>query len=92
MLEPQSPDYLEKLAESLLYNFHREHLLLKLKLKKLLRKISSKNFTAGVFFPSFLVSDETAQNESQLIWHLRQGRSNIQVPILSRICKKLTVA
>ena len=30
--------------------FHREHILLKLTIKKLLRKISSKNLTAGVFF------------------------------------------
>ena len=31
-----------------LNNFHREHILLKLKIKKLLRKIKSKNLTAGV--------------------------------------------
>ena len=30
--------------------FHREHILLKLKIKKLLRKIRSKNLSAGVFF------------------------------------------
>ena len=30
--------------------FHRKHILLKLKTKKLLRKICSKNLTAGVFF------------------------------------------
>ena len=35
--------FLEKLAESLLYNFHRKHILLKLKIKKLLRNITSKN-------------------------------------------------
>ena len=33
-----------------LNTFHREHILLKLKIKKLLRKINSKNLTAGVFF------------------------------------------
>ena len=33
--EPQAPDHLEKVAESLLYNFHREHILLKFKIKKL---------------------------------------------------------
>ena len=43
--EPQAPDHLEKMAESLLYNFHREHILL----KKLQRKFCSKNFTAGVY-------------------------------------------
>ena len=43
-------DLLEKLAEILLYNFHREHILLKLKIKKLLRKIKPKNLTAGFFF------------------------------------------
>ena len=48
LLAPQVQDLLEKFAESLLYNFHREHKLLKLKLKKLLRKIRSKNLTAGV--------------------------------------------
>ena len=41
-------DLLEKLGESLFYNFHRKHILLKLKIKKLLRKIRSKNLTAGV--------------------------------------------
>ena len=46
----QAQDLLEKLAEILLYNFHREHFLLKLKIKKLLRKIRSKNLSAGVFF------------------------------------------
>ena len=44
MLKP-----LEKLAEIVLNTFHREHILLKLKIKKLLRKISSKNITAGAF-------------------------------------------
>ena len=33
---------MEKLAEIVLYNFHREHILLKLKIKKLLRKIKPK--------------------------------------------------
>ena len=42
-----------KLAEILLYNFHREHILLKLKIKMLLRKIKSKNLTAGVFFLAY---------------------------------------
>ena len=37
---PQAQDLLEKLADILLYNFHREHILLKLKIKKLLREIS----------------------------------------------------
>ena len=35
--------------------FHREHILLKLKIKKLLRKISSKNLTAGFFFVCLFV-------------------------------------
>ena len=39
---PQAQDHLEKLAEILLYNFHREHILLKLKIKKLLRKNNCK--------------------------------------------------
>ena len=47
LFAPQAQDLLEKLAE-LLYNFHREHIFLKLKIKKLLRKIKSKNLTAGV--------------------------------------------
>ena len=45
---PQAQDLLEKLAEILLYNFRREHILLKLKIKKLLRKNRSKNLSAGV--------------------------------------------
>ena len=44
----QAQDLLEKLVEILLYNFHREYNLLKLKTKKLLRKIRSKNLSAGV--------------------------------------------
>ena len=52
MFAPQAQELLEKLAEILLYNFHREHILLKLKIKKLLRKIKSKNLTAGFFFNS----------------------------------------
>ena len=48
LFAPQAQDPLEKLAEILLYNFHREHILLKLKIKKLLPKIKSKNLTAGV--------------------------------------------
>ena len=50
LFAPQAQDLLEKLAEILLYNFHREHILLKLKIKKLMRKIKSKNLTAGVCF------------------------------------------
>ena len=41
-------NHLEKLAEMFLNTFHREHILLKLKIKYLLRKIKSKNLTAGV--------------------------------------------
>ena len=37
----------------ILYNFHRKHILLKLKIKKLLRKIRSKNLSA-----EFNVRDE----------------------------------
>ena len=54
LFAPQAQDLLENLAEILLYNFHREHILLKLKTKKLLRKIKSKNLTAGVFFLAHL--------------------------------------
>ena len=35
---PQAPDRLEKLAECLLYNFHRELILLKSKVKKVIAK------------------------------------------------------
>ena len=42
LFAPQAQDLLEKLAESHLYNFHREHILLKLKTKKLLQKLSLK--------------------------------------------------
>ena len=48
LFAPQAQVLLEKLAEILLYNFHREHILLKLKTKKLLRKIKSKRLTTGV--------------------------------------------
>ena len=44
----QATNLLEELAESFLYNFHREHILLNLKIKKILRKISSQNLKAGV--------------------------------------------
>ena len=40
LFAPKAPDPLERLAECLLYNFHRDHILLKLKIKKLLWKIS----------------------------------------------------
>ena len=42
-------NHLEKLAEMFVNTFHREHILLILKIKKLLRKIKSKNLTAGFF-------------------------------------------
>ena len=48
LFAPQAQDLLEKLAEILLYNFHCEHILLKLKTRKLLRKIKSKSLTARV--------------------------------------------
>ena len=60
MFAPQSIDLFEKLAESLLSNFHRENILLKLKIKKLLRKISSKNLTAGVSFQKSYYSPAVA--------------------------------
>ena len=44
LFAPQAPDFLEKLAD----NFHGEHILLKLKIKRLLRNMSSKNLTVGV--------------------------------------------
>ena len=48
LLAPQVPGLLEKLAKSFLYNFHRKHILLKLKIKKLLQKIVLKTLSAGV--------------------------------------------
>ena len=42
-------NHLEKLAEMFLNTFHCEHILLKLKIKKLLRKINLKNLTAVVY-------------------------------------------
>ena len=38
MFAPQAQVLLEKLAEILLYNFHLEHILLKLKTKKVIAK------------------------------------------------------
>ena len=34
IFEPQAPDHLGTLAESFLYNFQNEHILLKFKIKK----------------------------------------------------------
>ena len=57
-MAPQAQDLLEKLAESHLYNFHPEHDMLKLKIKKLLRKIRPKNLIAGVkLSANFLATD-----------------------------------
>ena len=50
LFAPQAQDLLEKLAEILLYNFHREHTLLKLKIKKLFRKIQSRKLNSWSFF------------------------------------------
>ena len=47
-------NHLEKLAEMFLITFYGEHILLILKIKKLLRKIKSKNLTAEVEFFLFL--------------------------------------
>ena len=61
-------EFLEKLVESLLYNFYHEHILLKLKIKMLLRKIISKNLTAEVKyrlqinFRNSLDPDQALQN------------------------------
>ena len=44
LLAPQVAGVLEKLAESFLYNFHRKHNLLKLKIKKLLQKLVLKTY------------------------------------------------
>ena len=38
----KTPDHLEKLGESLLYNFHRKHNLLKLKIKSYWEKLVLK--------------------------------------------------
>ena len=48
-------NHLEKLAEMFLNTFYREHILLILKIKKLLQKNKSKNLTAGGFFFFFFV-------------------------------------
>ena len=67
MFAPQAQDLLEKLAEILLYNFHREHNLLKLKTKKLLRKIKSKNLTAGVFLVLMKTTEKTEKTQKSVI-------------------------
>ena len=41
---PQAQDLLEKLAEILLYNFNREHILLKLKIKSYCEKLGLKTY------------------------------------------------
>ena len=51
-----------KLAEMFLNTLHREHILLKLTIKKLLRKIKSKNLTAGVFFS--LLTDRPTHSDN----------------------------
>ena len=62
-------NHLEKLAEMFLNTFHREHILLVSKIKKLLRKIKSKNLTAGVFFFSCLMKVERiAECSLQYFW------------------------
>ena len=43
LFAPQTLDLLEKLALIFLYNFHRDHILLTLKIKKLSLKINVKN-------------------------------------------------
>ena len=50
---PQTSDFLEKLALFFLYNFHREHSLQKLKIKKLSRKINVKNIKKAFFIVFF---------------------------------------
>ena len=58
MFAPQTSDLLEKLALIFLYNFYREHSLLKLKNKKLSPKINVKNIKHRIFlFIYFLVRD-----------------------------------
>ena len=42
LFEPHASDHLEKVAESLLYNFHRKHILLKLKIKSYCKKLVLK--------------------------------------------------
>ena len=74
---PQAQDLLEKLAEVLLFNFHREHIFLKLKIKKLLRKNKSKNLSAGVFF--FRTVEDTAKGMNMFIApseHIRSFKSS----------------
>ena len=44
MFAPQTLDLLEKLALIFLYNFYRDHISLKLKIKKLSPKINGKTF------------------------------------------------
>ena len=83
LFAPQAQVLLEKLAEILLYNFHREHILLKLKIKKLLRKIKSKNFTAGVFFFFFLAQSRTLAKFLALIF-----RNNFFIFNFSKMCSR----
>ena len=52
---PQTSGHLEKSALIFLYNFDREHNLLKLIVKKLSPKITVKNIKNRVFFFFFLV-------------------------------------
>ena len=67
LFAPHASDLLEKLAESLFYNFHRDNVSLKLKVKKLLQKKSSKTLTAGVFY-FFLVRGRITGKKMWLLW------------------------
>ena len=57
---------MEKFTECLLYNFHRELNLPKLKIKMLLQKIISKNLTAGVFFSLGPEQNSSGEFEDQI--------------------------
>ena len=83
---------MEKLAEMFLNTFHREHILLKLKIKKLLRKIKSKNLTAGVFFFFFFSLDPLKNQKAAKpafscplgswvsLWNFKTARGSLMKP------------
>ena len=76
LFEPHTPDHWEKFTESLLYNFHREHILLKLKIKNYCKKLGLKTLQLDL-----VLSDHSLSKQIDLDQAWRIAR-----PDLDPIC------
>ena len=87
LFAPQTSDLLEKLALIFLYNFHCDHILLTLKIKKLSPKINVKNIKTRVKARMNVSCSRTQCSDDEQD-HIQANRVDIDQAVCKRVSRR----